>query len=61
MSDEKKKMKDNFKEHNNKVSDGSSEISESDINMDVPCHKEITLLTPDMEFCPVCGFYVPKK
>ena len=62
MSDNKKNMKDDLaKDYKTQVSDDFSKISGGDLNMDVPCHKEITLLTPDMEFCPVCGFYTPKK
>ena len=62
MSDDKERIKDNLtKDYKIAVSDGSGEISEGDFNMDLPCHKEITMLTPDLEFCPVCGFYTPKK
>jgi len=62
MSDDKKKTKDNFTEdYKTSVSDGSNEISGGDFDTDIPCHKEITMLTPDLEFCPVCGFYTSKK
>lgn len=28
---------------------------------DVPCHTEITVLSADLEFCPICGFYYSKN
>jgi len=26
-----------------------------------PCHEEITIISKNMNFCPICGFYYPKK
>jgi len=61
MANEKKNPRDNFKDNNMVVTDESNEISENDFNVDFPCHKEVTNLTQDLEFCPVCGFYTPKN
>jgi hypothetical protein len=26
-----------------------------------PCHEEITILSKNVNFCPICGFYYPKN